>query len=162
MIRPQVYSTYVWSLLKPSNLPFPYYPSRFSQSPHLNSLSQTENSYSLSILHMVVYVSMLLSRQSPPSPPLHQMVNLTLSSLSVSPSLPCKYFHQYPLSRFHIYALVYNFFFWLTSLCVVGLSPSTSLELTQCIPFCGWIIFQCIVPHYCTTVSLSIHLSMDI
>ena len=40
----------------------------FLLSPRLSSLRHTENSHWLSILHMVMYVSMLLSPYIPPSP----------------------------------------------------------------------------------------------
>ena len=43
--------------------------SRLIQSPCLRSLSHTENSHCLSNLHMVMYVSMLLSPYIPPCPP---------------------------------------------------------------------------------------------
>ena len=49
---------YVLSLLKPP--PTPSHLSRLSQSPGLSSLSHTADSPQLSILHVVVYVSMLL------------------------------------------------------------------------------------------------------
>ena len=44
------------------------HPSSLLQSPNLSSLSHTANSYWLSILHMVMYVSMLLSSCIPHSP----------------------------------------------------------------------------------------------
>ena len=57
-----------------------------------------------------------------PLPPPSQAVSISLFSMSVSPLLLCKYIHQYHLSRFHIYVLVYDTFFsfWLTSLCTIG------------------------------------------
>ena len=50
--------------LPPSSLS---YPSRLISSPSLSSLSPIANSHQLSILHMVIYVSMLLSPYIPPS-----------------------------------------------------------------------------------------------
>ena len=82
-------------------LPLP----RLSQSTSLSSLSHTENSHWLSVLHMAVYIlpcsSLHLSH--PVLPPLCPQ----LCSLSTSLLLPCKLVHQYHLSRFHIYALIY-------------------------------------------------------
>ena len=48
-----------WASLPP---PTPSHPSGLSQSTRLSSLRHTANSYWLSILHMIVYVSMLLSQ----------------------------------------------------------------------------------------------------
>ena len=55
------------------------------------------------------YVSVLFSQLVPsfPSP----TVSTSLFSLSSSPLLPCNWAHQYHLSRFHIYALIYGIFF---------------------------------------------------
>ena len=56
----------------------------------------------------------------PPSPP---TVSVSLFSLSASPLLRCTQVHQYYLSRFHIYALIYDICFssfWLTSFCIIG------------------------------------------
>ena len=54
-------------------------------------------------------------------PLLPSSMSTSLFSMPASPLLPCKYVHQYHLSRFHIYVLIYLFFsFWLTSLCVIG------------------------------------------
>ena len=54
-----------WTSLLP---PTPFHPSRLSQSPGFSSLSQTANFHWLSILHMVVYVSMLPSHLLHPHP----------------------------------------------------------------------------------------------
>ena len=56
-----------WSSLPP---PTPSHPSRLSQSTSLSSLSHTANSHWRSILHMLIYVSVLLSPFVPPFPPL--------------------------------------------------------------------------------------------
>ena len=70
-------------------LPTPSDPSRLSQSPCLSSMSYMANSHWLSILHMVIYVSMLLFLFVPPSPsslpPLYP-----LCSVSASPFLSCR------------------------------------------------------------------------
>ena len=49
---------------------------------------------------------MLFSPFIPSSPP--PAVSTSLVSISVSPLLPCKWVHQYHLSRFHMHALIYN------------------------------------------------------
>ena len=54
-----------WTSLLP---PTPFHPSRLSQSPGFSSLSHTANFHWLSILHMVVYVSMLPSHLLHPHP----------------------------------------------------------------------------------------------
>ena len=78
------------------------------------------------------------------------------SVLCLSLLLPCKQDHQYHFSRFHIHALIYDIFLFLT---FFTLGLSTLLELTQIhsslwlsnIPLCT-----------CITTSLSVHLSMGI
>ena len=100
----------VYPYLLPPEPPSPSHPSRLSQRPSLSSLSHTANSHLLSILHMVTYVSVLLSSNLPPSPDCPpQAVSISLFSLSVSPLLLCKWVHQDHLSRFHIYASVCNY-----------------------------------------------------
>ena len=54
-----------WTSLPP---PTPSQPSRLLQSHGLSSLSHTANSHWLCILHMVMYVSVVLSQFVPPSP----------------------------------------------------------------------------------------------
>ena len=61
-----------WISLPP---PSPPHPSRLLPSPSLSSLSQTTDSHWLSVLHMVGYVSMLLSPYNPPSPSLPSHVH---------------------------------------------------------------------------------------
>ena len=56
-------------------------------------------------------VSMLLSPFVPPSP---SPLCLQACSPCLSPLLPCKQVHWYHLPRFHIYALIYDFFLFLT------------------------------------------------
>ena len=70
-----------------------------------------------------VQVSLLLSQFLPPSPSSARSVSLF--SRSVFLFLPWKLVHQFHFSRLHIYALmndmlIYDFFFWLTSLCITG------------------------------------------
>ena len=95
--------------------PTPSHPSRLSQRPRLSFLSHTANSYWLSILHMIVYMFLCHPLHSS-----HRLLSLLPSltsisvspfSMSASPLLPCKWEHQYHLSRFHIYALIYIYVF---------------------------------------------------
>ena len=51
-----------------------------------------------------VYVSILFSQFIPPSP--STTVSISLFTMSVSPLLPCKWVHQYHLSKFHTYVLL--------------------------------------------------------
>ena len=75
---------------------------------------------------LYMYRSQCYSLKSPHSllPPLCPQV----CCLCLCPFLPCKLDHQYYLSRCHIYIYIYiciniwylSFFFWLTSLCIIG------------------------------------------
>ena len=66
--------------------PIPSHPSRLSQSPGLSSVSCATNSHWLSVLHMVMYVSLLLSQFIPASPwfPLNWIHWLFLLLLPIS------------------------------------------------------------------------------
>ena len=66
------------------------HPSRLIQSPCLSFLGHTANSHWLSILHMVIYVSMLLPPYIPPFPSSPHPMSISLLSISLSPLLPCK------------------------------------------------------------------------
>ena len=85
--------------------------------------------------------------------------------MSASPLLSCKQNYQDHLSRFHIYALVYNIqctifvFLFLISLCIIGSSFIQFIRTdTNVFLFTAVQYSMCI---YGTT-SLSIHLSMDV
>ena len=39
---------------------------------------------------------------------------------------------------------IWYLFFWFTSICIVDSSSSTLSELTQMVPFYGWVIFHCV------------------
>ena len=78
--------------------------------PNLNSLHLTANFHWLSVF--TLYVSMLFSQFVPPSS--SPAVSTSLFSVSASPLLPCKQAHQYYLSRFHVHALIYDIFLFLT------------------------------------------------
>ena len=96
---------------------FPFHPSRSSQSMGLDSPCYTAAIY---FTRESAYMSVLLFQFVPSSP--SPAVYTGLFSMSASPFLPCKKAHQYYLSRFHIYALVYDICFSLSdiSLCITG------------------------------------------
>jgi len=130
-----------WTSLQP---PTPSHPARMSQSTRLSSLGQVANSHWLSVLHTVVYVSMLLSRFISHS--LYPVVSISLFSMSASLLLPYKYVHQYHFSRFHIYALIYDVFLFSTYFTSITDSSRTDSDSS----FYGWIICHCInicAPH---------------
>ena len=91
-----------WTSLPP---PCPSHPSRLSQSTRWSSLCHTANPHSLSILHMIIYVFPCSCQFVPPSS--SPAVSTSLFSMSASPLLPCKYVHQYHLSRFHMHGLIF-------------------------------------------------------
>ena len=66
-----------------------------------------------SVSHMAVHVRQPQAPCAVPSSPLH--VHPTVFHICVS-LLPCKYFHLYHFSRFHIYALIYDIFLFTTIL----------------------------------------------
>ena len=68
----------------------PISPFSLSQSPCLRSLSHTANSHWLSILHMVLWISMLLSPYISPSPSSLPILSIGLFSKCVSPLLHWK------------------------------------------------------------------------
>ena len=76
---------------------------------------------------------MLLSPFTPPSPSwpvpwAHKSV-----AMSVSLLLPCKQIHQYHLSGFHIFLLIYDICFSLSDL--LGIYPEeTKIEKGKCYP----------------------------
>ena len=76
--------------------PSPFYPSRMSQSTSWSSPYYTTASHWLSSLHMVMYVSRLLSQFFPPSP--SPAVSKSSFSTSASLFLPCKKVDQYHFS----------------------------------------------------------------
>ena len=61
--------------------------------------------------HGNVFISVLLSQFSPPFSCPAESMRLSCMSESLFP--PCKYVHQYHFSRFHMYALIYNTWFFL-------------------------------------------------
>ena len=120
--------------------PPPYRTPRCHGAQGLSSLRHTAHSHWLSRLHTVVYtrfsehvcyatqhiqcVCMLPSPFAPLLPPLFLR--------PVSPFLPFKQVHQYHLSRFHVYALIYDICFSDLLLSVgkaLGLSLSERAQL---------------------------------
>ena len=87
------------------------HPSRLLQSPGLSSLSHSKFplaiyfTYGKVSFHVSFFIHLTLS-----FPALG--MSISLFSMCVSPLLPCKWFHQSHLSRFHIYVLVYIWAFW--------------------------------------------------
>ena len=105
--------------LPPSNLlppPSPSHPSQLLLSSGLSSLSHRASSQRLSLLHMVMCDSILLSLCIPPSPPLPPASPAQCTQVC---SLCLWLFHQHHLSRFHTFALVcdvcFSLFYLLTS-----------------------------------------------
>ena len=112
--------------------PSPFHQSRLLQSPCLSSLSDTANSHWLSVLHVVIrFPCYSLHTFHPLFLPPHTAVSVSLFCIAVSSLLPCKWIHQYHLSRYHIYALVGNIYLSLTSLCIICCRFIHSLELIQ-------------------------------
>ena len=102
----------------------PSHPSRLLRNPGLSSLSHKVNSHWLSILHTVMYVSMLLSPYMPPSPSFphpssaHKSVlkvSVSTAALQMGWSVPSFYIPYICISIWYLF-----FSFWLTSLCKIG------------------------------------------
>ena len=87
--------------------PTPFHPARLSQSTSLSSLL-----LAICFTHGNVYISVLASQFTPPSPSPSESIS-SLFSKSVSLFLPSKQVHRYHFSRFHIYALIYCVFHFL-------------------------------------------------
>ena len=96
------------------NLFHPSPPSQVVTEPGLSSLGHAAK-FPLAIYFTYgrAYASMLLS-PSHPLLPLPRLLSISLFSMSASPLLSCKKVHQYHLSRFHIYALMYDICFSLS------------------------------------------------
>ena len=104
MNLPQVYMcSPSWTLLPP---PSPYHPSGLSQctSPK-HPVSCIKPGLATRFIHDILHVSMLFSQISPPSPSPTESIRLIYTSVSLLLSRTQGY--CYPLSKFHIYALVY-------------------------------------------------------
>ena len=145
-----------WTSLWP---PTPSHPSRLSQSTRFE-LPASYSKFPLAIYftYVNVNVSVSLFLFIPPSP--SPTAPTSLFSMSESPLLPCKYVHQYHLSRFYTCVNVqYLFFsFWLISLLIIG---SRFIYLIK-IQLCSFLWLNNIPLYICTTTFLSTHLSMDI
>ena len=107
-----------WTLL-PS--PSPYHPSGSCQctSPK-HPVSCIEPGLATLFIYDIIHVSMPFSQVIPPSPSPTESKRLFYTSVSLLLSWIQGY--CYHLSKFHIYALVYCFPFWLTSLRIIGSS----------------------------------------
>ena len=104
MNPPQVYMcSPSWTLLPP---PSPYHPSGSSQctSPK-HPVSCIEPGLASHFIHDILHVSMPFSQIFPPSPSPTESIRLFYTSVSLLLSRTQGY--CYPLSKFHIYALVY-------------------------------------------------------
>ena len=141
-------------MLKPLSPPFPPHPSGLSQSIGFGCpASCIELALVIYFPYGNVHVSVLFCQIIPQSPFPTEFKGLV--SMSVS---SC----HYCLSKFHIYALIYNICLSLTDLLhFVQQAPvsSTSLELTQMHFF---LQLSNIPLSTCLITSLSIHLPMDI
>ena len=121
MNLPQV-NTVEFPILNPP--PSLYHPSGLSQctSPK-HPVSCIKPGLAIHFIDDIIHVSMPFSQIIPPSPSPTESKRLFYTSVSFL--LSCIQGYCYHLSKFHIYALVYCigfFFFWLTSLYIIGSS----------------------------------------
>ena len=144
-----------WSSLPP---PIQSCTSRLSQSTGFE-LPVSYNIFALYIYftYSNVYVSVWFFQfVSPSSSP---MMSSSLLSMSASPLLSCKLAHQYHLSKFQMYVLIYLFFiFWLTSLYIID-SRFIHFSETDSNAFLFFFFLPSITLLYiCPTASLFLHL----
>ena len=105
-------------------------------------------------------MSILISQSIPPTSP---SVSIHLFFMSVSLFLLCKYVHLYHFSRFHIYALIYEFvFLFLTYFIPYDMTDSVSIHISTNEQFCSGLWLSSIPLYICTTSSLPINLSLNI
>ena len=122
MNPPRVYTwSQSWTPLPP---PSPYHPSGSSQCTSLkHPVFCIEPRLAIRFLYDIIHVSTPVSQIILPSPSPTESKSLFCTSVSLLLSRIQGY--HYHLSKFHIYVLVYCigvFFFWLTSLCMIGSS----------------------------------------
>ena len=112
-------------ILNPLPPPFPYHPSGSSQctSPE-HPVSCIKPGLAIHFTYDIIHVSMPFSQIIPASPSPTESKSLFYTSVPLWLSHMQGY--RYHHSKFHIYVLVYCigvfFFFWLTSLCIIGSS----------------------------------------
>ena len=100
--------------------PSPYHPSGHPSAPAPSILYHASNLDWRFISYMILYMFQCHSPKSSNPRPLPESKRLFYISVSLLLSRTQGY--RYHLSKFHIYALVYCFSFWLTSLCIIGFS----------------------------------------
>ena len=109
--------------LPPTSLPIPFLWVVPVHQPQASSIVHQTWTGDLFHINDIIHVSMPFSQISPPSPSPTKSISLIYTSVFLLLSRTQGY--CYHLSKFHIYALVYCigvFFFWLTSLCIIGSS----------------------------------------
>ena len=144
MNPPWVYmSSQSWTPLPPST---PYYLSgSFPCTSHKHPVSCIEHRLAIHFLHDSIHVSMPFCQIIPPSPSSSE--SKSPFYISVFLLLSCTQGHHYHLSKSHIYVLVYCvgvFFFWLTSLCIIGSSFIHLIRSDSDVFFFlySWIVFH--------------------
>ena len=115
----------MFPILNPLQPPSPYHPSGSSQCTRpKHPVSCIKTGLVIHFIYDIIHVSMAFSQIIPPSPSPTESKSLFYTSVSLLLShIQCYCYH---LSKFYIYVLVYYigdfFFFWLTSLCMIGSS----------------------------------------
>ena len=148
----------------PSHLPPPPIPLACLRAPVWVPwvIQQILTSYLFYVWWCMCFHAALSIHPPSPSPRVHKCVLYVIVSIAaLQVGVPSLLLHQYHLSRFHIHVLIYNICLPLsnlTSLCIIALGSSTSLELTQMHSFLG---LSNILLYICTTASLSIHLLIE-
>ena len=147
----------MFPILTPLLPPSPSYPSGSCQcTSSEHRVSCIEPGLEIRFTYDNIHVSMPFSQIIPPLPSPTDPKRLLCTS--VSPLLSHIQGYHYHLSKFHIYALLYFFSLWLTSLFIIGSSIIHLIRTDSNIFFLMANTPLCI----CTTAFLSICLLMDI